>query len=281
MDLVPEALPWLLALAGLVLFCASLEGLLRSYVLQLPYDWRAFAASIADFAGRRLIDGLGLTLAAPLLNWAYVNRLQTLELDGPQAYLLLFVGQEFCYYGYHRAAHRVRWFWATHAVHHSSNELNLCAAVRLGWTGKLSGTAAFFAPLIWLGFAPMAVAAAVAANLLYQFWLHASWIPKLGPLEWVFNTPSHHRVHHGSNTEYLDANFGGVLIVFDRMFGSFVEERADIAIRYGLNPPLLSHNPFYIATHAWVALARDLWRAGSCWRAVKMLLGPPGGKHKP
>ncbi|OYU26359.1 MAG: fatty acid hydroxylase [Burkholderiales bacterium PBB2] len=278
--LTPEAMPWLLALLGLVLVGATLEGLVRSFVLRLPYDWSAFAASVADFAARRGVDALGLSLATPLLAWVFAHRLYDIELTGPMPYLLLFVGQELCFYGYHRAAHRVRWFWATHAVHHSPNELSLAAALRLGWTGKLSGTAVFFAPLIWLGFPPSAVAAALAANLLYQFWLHATWIPKLGVLEWVFNTPSHHRVHHGSNVEYLDCNFGGVLIVFDRLFGSFIEERSNIEIRYGLSTPLLSHNPLHIATHAWVALARDFWRAGTCWEGFKILIGPPAGKPK-
>ncbi|MDC8770075.1 sterol desaturase family protein [Roseateles albus] len=125
MDLVPEALPWLLVLIGLVLVSVTLEGVVRSFVLRLPYDWRAYAASMADFGGRRAVDALGLSLASPLLVWAYDNRLQTISLAGPVAFLLLVIGQELCYYGYHRAAHRVGWFWATHAVHHSSNELSL------------------------------------------------------------------------------------------------------------------------------------------------------------
>lgn len=99
-------------------------------------------------------------------------------------------------------------------------------------------------------------------------------------LEWVFNTRSHHRVHHGSNVEYFDCNFGGVLIVFDRLFGSFVEERSDIEIRYGLSTPLLSHNPLHIATHASAALASDSWRAGTCWQGLKVLIGSPAGKSK-
>jgi sterol desaturase/sphingolipid hydroxylase (fatty acid hydroxylase superfamily) len=172
----------------------------------------------------------------------------------------------------------MRWFWATHAVHHSPNELTLASALRLGWTGKFTGTVIFFTPLVWLGFKPTAVLAVLAANLLYQFWIHATWIPKLGPLEWVFNTPSHHRVHHGSNTEYLDCNYGGVLIIFDRLFGTFVEERDDIAIRYGLTQPLHSYNPVRIALHEWMNLARDLWRVAG-WRVrLRMLLGPPGMK---
>jgi sterol desaturase/sphingolipid hydroxylase (fatty acid hydroxylase superfamily) len=170
----------------------------------------------------------------------------------------------------------VRWFWATHAVHHSPNELTLAAALRLGWTGKLSGSAIFFVPLVWLGFPPFAVLATLGANLLYQFWLHAPWMPRLGPLEWVFNTPTHHKVHHASNPEYLDCNYGGVLIVFDRLFGSFVALRADVPPRYGLSTPLVSHNPVRIALHAWLALAQDLRAASGTRARLRLLFGPPG-----
>jgi sterol desaturase/sphingolipid hydroxylase (fatty acid hydroxylase superfamily) len=269
----PDLLPWLVALLLVVLGCATLEGLVLAR--RGGYDWRAYFATLGDVVGRRAIDALGLSLAAPLIAWAWQHRVRTLPLDTAGAIGLRFIGQEFCYYGYHRAAHRVRWFWATHAVHHSSNQLNLMAALRLGWTGRLTGTALFFAPLVWLGFPPVAVLACVSANLLYQFWLHATWIPKLGPLEWVLNTPSHHRVHHGSNPEYLDCNYGGVLIVFDRLFGSFVEERDGIAIRYGLTTPLASNNPVVIALHEWRRLARDLASARSPRAGLAALLGAP------
>ncbi|MGJ7487928.1 sterol desaturase family protein [Variovorax sp. LT2P21] len=273
-----DALRWLALLPLVVIGIATLEGLVRTYWLRRAYDWRAFAASIADALGRRAIDALGLSLAAPFLLWAHAHRLQTLALSTPLAFALLFVGQEFFYYGYHRCAHRVRWFWATHAVHHSPNELTLAAAMRLGWTGKLTGTALFFTPLVWLGFPPSAVLASVALNLLYQFWLHAPWMPRLGPLEWVLNTPTHHKVHHASNTEYLDCNYGGVLIVFDRLFGTFVDERADVTIRYGLTTPLSTHNPLRIAFHEWLNLGRDLWAARG-WRArLLTVFGPPGAQ---
>jgi sterol desaturase/sphingolipid hydroxylase (fatty acid hydroxylase superfamily) len=250
----------------------------QTFVRRQAYDWRAYAATIADAMGRRALDALGFSLAAPLMAWAYTHRLFTLELSTASAIIVLFLGQEFFYYWYHRAAHRMRWFWATHSVHHSPNELTLASALRLGWTGKFTGSAIFFTPLVWLGFKPTAVLAILAANLLYQFWIHATWIPKLGPLEWVFNTPSHHRVHHGSNPEYLDCNYGGVLIVFDRVFGTFVEERHDIAIRYGLTPPLHSYNPLRIALHEWMHLGRDLWRATSWTKRLGILTGPPGSK---
>jgi sterol desaturase/sphingolipid hydroxylase (fatty acid hydroxylase superfamily) len=277
----PDALPWLAGLLLLVVGAATLEGVVQSFVLRRHYDWCAYAASLLDAIGRRAVDALGLSIATPLVAWAYAHRVQTIALDVPAAFALLFVGQEFCYYWYHRAAHRVRWFWANHAVHHSPNELTLAAALRLGWIGKLTGTALFFVPLVWLGFAPPAVLAALSANLLYQFWLHAAWMPRLGPLEWVLNTPTHHKVHHASNHQYLDCNYGGVLIVFDRLFGTFVELRDDVPPRYGLTTPLHSHNPVRIALHGWIALAHDLLAARG-WRArLSTLFGPPAGAGDP
>lgn len=270
-----HALPWLgvvlLALVGI----ACIEGLVRSLWRPGSYDWRASAASMADALIRRGVDALGLSLAAPAYLWAYQHRLQTLELSTPAAFVLLFLGQEFLYYWYHRAAHRVRWFWASHSVHHSPNQLNLVAALRLGWTGKLTGSGLFFVPLVWLGFPPLAVTAAVALNLIYQFWVHAPWMPRLGPLEWVLNTPTHHKVHHASNREYLDCNYGGVLIVFDRLFGTFVEHRPEIPIRYGLTRPLHSYNPLRIALHGWLELGRDLLRARGPRARLKVLVGRP------
>jgi sterol desaturase/sphingolipid hydroxylase (fatty acid hydroxylase superfamily) len=143
---LPAADPrlWLLAALLTVLVAATVEG----FVLwrRGGYDWRAWGATLGDVIGRRVVEALGLSLAAPVVAWAHAHRVTTLPLDGATAFALLFVGQEFCYYWYHRAAHRVRWFWATHAVHHSSNELNLMAALRLGWTGRLAGTALFQPP---------------------------------------------------------------------------------------------------------------------------------------
>jgi len=270
----PDWLPWLAAALAVVVLAALAEGL----VLQARgrrYDWRAFAATLGDVAGRRAVDALGVSVAAPLLLWVHQHRLDTIALDGIGSVALLFVGQELCYYWHHRASHRVRWFWASHAVHHSPNELTLASSLRLGWTGKLAGGAIFFAPLVWLGFSPLAVMGALAANLLFQFWLHASWIPKLGPLEAVFNTPSHHRVHHASNAAYLDCNYGGVLIVFDRLFGSFVAERDEMPPRYDLSEPLHSYNPLRIALHGWFTLLSDLRGARSLRAVLRTLFGPP------
>jgi len=260
----------------IVILTSLLEGGWLSWSRHEPYDWKATLCSIADSVGRRLLGFLPISLAAPVFRLAWQHRLFTIELDGPLAFFGLFIGLEFFYYWYHRTSHRVRWFWATHAVHHSPNQLNLAAAYRLGWTGRITGATIFFTPLSLLGFQPSAVLAAFALNLLYQFWLHATWIPKLGWLELVFNTPSHHRVHHARNTCYLDANYGGVLIAFDRLFGTFIAERADKACDYGLVTRVNSYNPFYIAWHAWIDLGRDLLSARSPREVAGYLFAPPG-----
>ena len=256
---------------------ATLEAVVLAAVMRRNYNWRAYLASLADALGRQYVVALlPLSLAAPAVDLAWRQRLFTVPLDTAAAVAVLVLAQDFSYYWFHRCSHRVRWFWATHAVHHSSNELNLGASYRFGWTGRISGTTIFYVPMMFLGFAPPAVGIAGAFALLYQFWLHAEWIPRLGPLEWVFNTPSHHRVHHAANPEYLDRNYGGVLIVWDRLFGTFAKERDDVPCRYGLVTPLVSNNPFVIGFHEWVALVRDLVRARSFREVVAAIAGPPG-----
>jgi sterol desaturase/sphingolipid hydroxylase (fatty acid hydroxylase superfamily) len=279
-DLPPDQRAGLLVALTVLLMLMLGLALVEGWALSRrgSYDWRAFAATLGDVLGRRVVDAVGLSVAAPVLVWAWSHRLSTVPLNHWQAFVLLFLGQELCYYGYHRAAHRVRWFWASHAVHHSPNELTLAGALRLGWTGKLTGTALFFVPLVWLGFSPQVALGCVALNLLYQFWLHTTWIPRLWwPLEAIFNTPSHHRVHHASNPEYLDCNFGGVLIVFDRLFGTCVDERADVPIRYGLSTPLHSFNPVHIALHEWLQLGRALRQAPGWRERLSVVCGPPPG----
>jgi sterol desaturase/sphingolipid hydroxylase (fatty acid hydroxylase superfamily) len=257
---------------------ATLEALFLALVMRKNYNWRAYFASLADALGREYIVGtfVTLSLAAPLIGFAYKHRLFTIPLDTTAEVVVLVILQDFCYYWFHRASHRVRWFWATHAIHHSSNELNLGASFRFGWTGRLTGSSVFYVPMIWLGFAPGPVFIALGFNLLYQFWIHTEWIPKLGWLEYVLNTPSHHRVHHASNAEYLDRNYGGILIVWDRLFGTYVDERDDVPCRYGLVKPLLSNNPLIIGFHEWAALLRDAWRARSWRERLMCIIGPPG-----
>lgn len=268
--------------APTVFACALIEAVVLSR--RRAYDWRAFGVSSFDLVAR-IAFGLAVqaSIATPLVVWAIRHRLGDIALDTWQAVAVLFVGQEFCYYWYHRAAHRVRWFWCNHAVHHSPNELNLSAAFRIGMFGKLSGTALFFAPLIWLGFDVRTVFSVLTLNLLYQFWIHATWIPRLGWLEGILNTPSAHRVHHAANLDYLDANYGGVLLVFDRLFGTYRPERDELPCRYGLVHPMASYNPVVVEGAQWWWLLRDLWRAlrgpapgGRLRAVVGLLFMPPG-----
>ncbi len=273
-DTMPRSHPWMLFAPLLIVGAATLEGLVLERVSG-GYDWRAYFASLGDLAIRAAVSILPLGLAAGVFGWFWEHRLHTMPLRSVWPWVVLFFGQEFLYYWMHRADHCIRWLWATHSVHHSPNDLNLAAAYRLGWTQWLSIGPISFAPLVLMGFAPVIVGAALGLNLLYQFWLHAPWMPRLGPLEWVLNTPAHHRVHHASNAEYLDANFGGVLIIFDRCFGTFRRERAGVPLRYGLVEPMRSYNPLVIGLHEWVAIARDVYSSRSLKALFDSILGRP------
>ena len=261
-----------------VLVMSLAEAIVLSYRRGAePYDWRAAGVSFADLILRITLQiFIPLSLASPVIAWVIEHRLTHIEVDTAWAIAALFLGQEFCYYWYHRSAHRVRWFWCNHAVHHSPNQLNLSAAYRIGILGKLSGTYFFFIPLFWLGFTPRLVFDVLTLNLLYQFWIHATWIPKLGWLEYVLNTPSAHRVHHASNPQYLDANYGGVLIIFDRLFGTYRAEDSAVPCIYGLSTPLLTHNLFKIEFHQWLAMFKDLRSARSPRAVWGYVFKPPG-----
>ena len=265
-----------LIIAAVAVAIAMLEGLVLSLTGRRDYDWKAASVSLAIAVGRRITDFVPALLALPGAAWLYEHRVFTWDMSEPLSWIVLFLALEFAYYWFHRASHRVRWFWANHAVHHSPNQFNLSAAYRLGWLGKITMTLVFFSPLALLGFAPQIILLAFAINLLYQFWIHAEWIPRLGFLEGVLNTPSAHRVHHGANVEYLDANYGGVLVIFDRMFGTYVREREDIKPRYGWVQPIMSHNPLRIAFQQWINICDDLRQAKSARDVAGYLFGPPG-----
>lgn len=265
----------LLAFLVLALAASLIEGLVLT-LAKRTYNWRATASSLFITVGRRITDVVPLAIAFPGGVWLYEHRLFDFPIGQWWSWLVLFLGLEFFYYWYHRSAHRVRWFWASHSVHHSPNEFNFSAAYRLSWTGKISFNLVFFLPLAWLGFSPTAILTAYAINLLYQFWIHAEWIPRLGYLEGIFNTPSAHRVHHAANLEYLDANYGGVLVIFDRLFGTYVPERQELHIRYGFVEPLLSNNPLKILFGQWLALFKDMRKAPNLGDALRYLVKPPG-----
>jgi len=243
-------------------------------LIALEAAWRySKADSSYDFAGAFGSFGVafgnaiaGIISGGLLFSvYHYVQGFAIFDIDAGdwRAWAAGFVLIEFLYYWMHRFSHTVRWMWASHAVHHTANEFTLPAAVRLGWTSLISGTWLMFLPAVLIGFPPLMVVTLLAANLKYQFLLHTEAIGRLGPMELLFNTPSHHRVHHSSTEKSLDKNYGGVLIIFDRLFGTFVDERDAGALRYGLTRPLVSSNPFVIALREWGFLLRDVARARS------------------
>jgi len=190
----------------------------------------------------------------------------------------LFFAEDFSYYWFHRCSHNCRYFWASHVIHHSSEKYNLGTALRQTWTGNLSGSFVFWIWLPLIGFHPLMVMTMMTINLLYQFWIHTEVIHKLPrSFEWLFNTPSHHRVHHGSNLKYLDLNHAGTLMIWDRMFGTFKAE--EDRPRYGLTKNLNSFNPLKIAFHEWRQIAVDLYAAPGFINKLKYLFSAPGWSH--
>lgn len=240
-----------------------------------PYPWREMFTSVVIYALRVPMRLLRPLIVAPLIFLAWSHRVATVPLDTVWGLALLFLGVELAYYWMHRASHEVRWMWASHVVHHSPQSIHFASAFRLGATEILSGNWLFYFPLYLLGLHPAAVAGMLAINLFYQFWLHTDLVGKLGPLEWVLNTPSHHRVHHASNGEYLDRNYGGIVIIWDRFFGSFVAEQQNIPITYGLVHPIGSLNPLKVLFSEWRLMAVDFWRARSWRERVRQLFGRP------
>jgi sterol desaturase/sphingolipid hydroxylase (fatty acid hydroxylase superfamily) len=265
-----------LAVLAIMLGFMAFEYAVARWSRHAAHDWRESAASLAVALGRSLTRGAEALLAAAPAAYLYRHRLLDFAPTNALALVSLLLATEFAYYWDHRAAHRVRLLWATHAVHHSPTRLNLTAAIRLGWTGALSGGFLFFLPLFWLGFHPAAVAAMLGINLFYQFFIHTELVGSLGPLEWVLNTPAHHRVHHASNMACLDRNFGGILIVFDRLFGTFAAAPVDEALRYGLVGRAPRFNPVGIALGEWHVLLRDAWRVPGLGAKLRVLFGAPG-----
>lgn len=249
----------------------------------LGYATKDTATNLAMGIGS-VIVGIALT-AVSLLIAVFFYNLRFIDLgsvaDGAAgiwaaiaAWALLVLADDFIYYWFHRANHRIRILWAAHVVHHSSQRYNLSTALRQSWTDTLPAVV-FSIPLFLVGFTPAQWAVVHGFNLIYQFWIHTEAIDRLWrPLEYVLNTPSHHRVHHGSNDTYLDRNYGGILIVFDRWFGTFEPERERPV--YGLTKNIRSYNPFYVAVHEYGAIAGDMRRSRSVGEALRRLIAPPG-----
>ena len=213
-----------------------------------------------------------------LFVWLYQFRVVTIPFAW-WSWILCFVADDFFYYVFHRSAHRVRWFWAAHVNHHSSQHYNLSTALRQTWTGVFALSFIFDLPLVLIGFDPVMVVFVGGINLIYQFWIHTETIGRMPRwFEAVMNTPSHHRVHHATNPRYLDRNYAGVFIIWDKMFGTFEREVDDEPIRYGIVKQLGSFNLLWSVFHEWIGIASDLIRAPFGTK-LGYLFGPPGWSH--
>ncbi|RAR58826.1 sterol desaturase/sphingolipid hydroxylase (fatty acid hydroxylase superfamily) [Paraburkholderia unamae] len=221
-------------------------------------------------------DKLAWLVAVPVYAYVYQHFRLTSWQPGWAAWLALFVAQDLLYYVFHRASHRVRWLWAAHVVHHSSERLNFSTAFRQSLMYPVAGMWMFWIPLAMLGFTPTQIVSIVLVNLAFQFFVHTQAIGKKpGWLDYVLNTPSMHRVHHARNARYIDRNYAGVLAIWDHLFGSYVAEDAREQPDYGIVKPLGSCNPLEATFHEWFAMARDFARMPD-WRSrLAALFAPP------
>lgn len=270
-DLIQLAIPAFILLM-------VIEAIAGTVMHRDVYELKDAAASITMGLGNLAADLLAKLLQFSILTYLYRFAIFPIGFQW-WAWILLFFGDEFSYYWFHRVSHECRLFWASHVVHHSSQRYNLSTALRQTWTGSFMS----FIFWMWLpivGFPPLMIMTMKAISLLYQFWIHTELVRSLGPLEVVFNTPSHHRVHHGSNSRYIDRNHGGTLIIWDKLFGTFEPENPSDPVRFGLTKNINTYNPVRIAFHEWADMFRDAWRAPGWRNKFLYVFGSPGWRQE-
>lgn len=238
------------------------------------YTWKDSLANLGVTLGHGVSMAITALFYVPLFGFLYQHAWFQIPMNF-WTFGILIVLLDFIYYWFHRASHTNRWLWATHVVHHSSEKFNLSTPFRLGWTNVLSGSWIFWVPMVLLGFHPFAVLVALNLNLLYQFGVHTQSIKKLGVLDQILNTPSNHRVHHSSNGPYLNKNFGGIFILWDRMFGTYQPEENEIPCEFGIVKNIGTSNPIVIAFHEWGIMAKDIWRTRDLRLAFQFAPGNP------
>jgi len=237
-----------------------------------------FTDTIENFYLMLLNMGLDLLFryfTLHVLNFFYVHKLVTAPSDVFLYWLLLFLFEDFMYYWLHRVDHYCRLFWAVHVTHHSSEHFNFTVGFRSSVFQPLYRFL-YFIPIAWMGFRPLDILFMYSATQIWGILVHTQMVGKLGWLEYILVTPSHHRVHHASNPLYLDRNMGMVLIIWDRMFGTFQEEVPEISVRYGLTKNLENHNPLYVVFHEWKKIFQDVKKHKSLKHKIMAILGPPG-----
>ncbi|QYJ79499.1 sterol desaturase family protein [Shewanella acanthi] len=282
-DLIAHPEVLLLVLAPLFLLCILFEWYLGDRRQKLPLSARyqkpellCNMALAAMHQGADILTGL---LVAKLYLAVFGWRLFDIEM-GALGFIALMIAQDFCYYWFHRASHRIRWMWAAHVVHHSSENMNFSTAFRQSLMYPIAGMWLFWLPLVILGFDPNWVVFVVLLNLGLQFFVHTQAVKSLGLLELIFNTPSHHRVHHGRNPQYIDKNYAGVLIIWDKLFGTFEPEVETVV--YGVTKPVNSFNPIKVTFTEWLDMFREVSLKGLSLRhRLGILFSPPSRASPP
>ena len=244
------------------------------------FRWADVGTNIGLGASYQVAEALvHFLISAAIIAWIYEHRLFDVPVNG-WTIVPIFIAVEFCYYWFHRGSHRIRWFWSAHVVHHSGEQMNFTTALRQSGLYAITGWWLFFMPLVFLGVPPGVVFFLYACDLAYQYFVHTEAIGRLPRwYEYVFDTPSNHRVHHGRNPRYIDKNYGGVLIIFDRWFGTYVEE--DEPVAYGIPKQVKSNNLWVLNTHEFFDMWRDVLRPGPVWQRVKHLWAPPEWERSP
>ena len=277
---MPEFPPVILFAIPFFILAMLLELYITAKQNIKTYTAKDAFSSIAMGLGNVFIGFLSKIIVLAALFYVYDNfRFFTIPFTWWSFILLLFA-DDLSYYWFHRISHENRLFWASHVIHHSSKHYNLSTALRQTWTGS------FYSFIFWLwlpllGFHPGMIVFQMAISLLYQFWIHTETIDKMPKwFEAFFNTPSHHRVHHGSNPIYLDKNHAGILIIWDRMFGSFQPELKEEKVNYGLVTNINTYNPIIIAFKEWAALFKDAFSGEKSFSdRINYIIKPPGWKH--
>lgn len=268
------AIPVFILLLGIELYLNYKERTEHFY-------WKDSVASISMGLGSVFIDLLSKSVAF----WAFAYLYQHYGLFKEAlsftllGWVLLFFLDDFTFYWHHRLSHQVRLLWAAHVNHHSSTHYNLSTALRQSWS-ELFYKYGWYLWLPLLGFPPLMILTQISINLIYQFWIHTKRIDKLPAwVEFIFNTPSHHRVHHAKNIRYLDRNHAGTLIIWDRLFGTFEVEHPEEPVEFGITTNINTYNPLRIATHEFANLAKDVRKAPT-WKAkLGYIFMPPGWSH--
>ena len=254
-----------------------LEIILIIKIKMDEYEFKDAGTSILMGLGNVFLGLIAKGLVLSVFVFLYQYRINTISFAW-WSWLLLIFAEDFCYYWFHRISHESRVFWASHVVHHSSVKYNLSTALRQTWTGTFYSFI-FWIPLILIGFHPIMVMTQMSISLIYQYWIHTELISKMPKwFEAIFNTPSHHRVHHGTNPQYLDRNHAGIFIIWDKIFGTF-EPEVEKPV-YGLVKNINTYNPIKIAFLEWFTMFKDVVSSKTnIINKLKYFVKPPGWKH--